>query len=399
MRLRARLIRSTLENVMNITTSKRALVVALLGLGAIGQYAMAEDLVVKIGLAAPLTGPSAHQGKDLEHGVELAVEEANAKKLVIGGKVAKFQLVSEDDQGDPKIGTQVAQRLVDNNVSVVIGHYNSGTSIPASRIYAEAGIPQISPAATNPMLTNQGFSSVFRTVNDDSALGKYAGTFIVSELKAKRIAIIDDRTAYGQGLADGVVKAIKAAKGNVAKREFTNDKAVDFSSILTACKSVNADLIFFAGQDFQAATIVKQMKNLGIKATFMNIGGNLPNDNFDKLAGSAAEGMYAWNYGLPLTNMPRGVAFNSTLKAKYGVGVISSSPFAYDATWAAIAAMVKAKSVVPAKYLSELKKISYDGVTGKIAFDSRGDLKNAAATVFQFKGGKWKTLAVKRGVN
>lgn len=381
---------------MGNKAAKSNLLVAMIALGALGQHAYAEDLVVKIGFAAPLTGPSAHQGKDVQHGVEVALEEANAKKLKIGGKTAKFELVAEDDQGDPKTGTMVAQRLVDDQVAVVIGHYNSGTSIPASRIYADARIPQISPSATNPTLTNQGLGSVFRVVNDDSALGRYAGNYIVKTLKAQKIAVIDDRTAYGQGLADEVAKSIKTAGGNLVAREFTNDKAVDFNSILTSCKRAGVDMIFFAALDYQAATMVKQMRNLGIKASFMNIG-NLPNDSFDKLAGKAAEGVYAWNYGLPLQNMPRGEAFNKTLTTKYGVGVIQSSPFAYDAAWAAITAMVKANSADPQKYLPHLKAVSYDGITGKIAFDAKGDLKNAAATVFQFKGGKWNTLEVRRG--
>lgn len=376
--------------------SKNKIVVMMLAAGLIGQYAHAEDLTVKIGFASPLTGPSAHQGKDVQRGVEVAIDEANAKKFKIGGKTAKFELVAEDDQGDPRMGTMVAQRLVDNKVAVVIGHYNSGASIPASRIYADAHIPQISPSSTNPTLTNQGFSSVFRVVNDDSALGRYGGYYMVKQLKAKRIAVIDDRTAYGQGLADEVVKAVKAAGGNLVTREFTNDKAMDFNSILTACKRAGADMVFFAGLDYQAATMVKQMKNLGIKASFMNIG-NLPNDGFDKLAGQAGEGVYAWNYGLPLQNMPRGDAFNKKLTSKYGTGVVQFSPFSYDATWAAITAMVKANSADPEKYLPQLKAVNYDGITGKISFEQNGDLKNAAATVFQLKNGKWNTLEVRRG--
>lgn len=375
---------------------KSSFVVSIVAMGALSQQALANDLIVKIGFAAPLTGPSAHQGKDVQNGIEVALAEANAKKFKIGGKVAKFELVAEDDQGDPKTGTMVAQRLADGKVSVVIGHYNSGTSIPASRVYADARIPQISPSATNPTLTNQGLPSVFRVVNDDSALGRYAGNYIVRNLKSKRIAVIDDRTAYGQGLADEVAKAIKAAGGNLVAREFTNDKAVDFNSILTSCKRASVDMVFFAGLDYQAATMVKQMRNLGIKSSFMNIG-NLPNDGFGKLAGKAAEGIYAWNYGLPLQNMPRGDAFNKTLTAKYGVGVVQFSPFSYDATWAAITAMTKANSADPQKYLPHLKSVNYDGITGKIAFDAKGDLKNAAATVFQFKDGKWNTLEVRRG--
>ncbi|MCB6184651.1 branched-chain amino acid ABC transporter substrate-binding protein [Leeia sp. TBRC 13508] len=376
--------------------SKSAVVACLLSAGVMS-HALAEDLTVKIGFAAPLSGPSAHQGADVQHGVEIALAEANAKKIKLDGKTAKFVLVALDDAGDPKTATQVAQRLVDEKVSVVIGHYNSGASIPASKIYAEAGIPQISPSSTNPALTNQGIKTVFRTVNDDSALGRYAGSYLVKNLKAKKVAVIDDRTAYGQGLADEVVKAVKAAGGAVSVREFTNDKSTDFNAILTSIKASKPDALFFAGLDYQAAPMAKQMKNLGVAIPFMNIG-NLPNDDFVKMAGDAAENMYAWNYGLPLQNMPRGAKFDKQLKDKYGVGVIQSSPAAYDATWAAITAMQKAGTANPAKYLGALKSVTFDGITGKIQFDAKGDLTAPAATIFQFKSGKWNTLEVKRGI-
>ncbi|MFF7063026.1 ABC transporter substrate-binding protein [Pseudomonas sp. NPDC008258] len=381
---------------MNNNKGGRAALATAVGLLiAMGAAHAADSEIVRIGFAGPLTGPSAHQGQDVEHGIQIAVEEANQQQLKIGDKVAQFKLVSEDDVADPRTGTAVAQRLVDSKVAVVIGHYNSGTSIPASKIYAAAGIPQISPSATNPTLTRQGITSVFRTVNDDATLGRYAGNYLVSQLKAQRIAIFDDRTAYGQGLADEVTKAVKAAGGNVVVREYTNDKSTDFNAILTTAKAQKADAVFFAALDYQAAPMAKQMKNLGLKARFMNIG-NLPNDSFKQMAGSAAEGTYAWNYGTPLQDMPKGAAFEQKLKDKFGVGVVQSSPAAYDATWAAINAMVKAGSDDPKVYLPVLKGQSYDGVTGTIAFDDQGNLKNPAATVFQFADGGWKTLSVER---
>ena len=379
----------------NNNGGRAALATAVSLLIAMGTAHAADSEIVRIGFAGPLTGPSAHQGQDVEHGIQIAVEEANQQQLKIGDKVAQFKLVSEDDVADPRTGTAVAQRLVDSKVAVVIGHYNSGTSIPASKIYAAAGIPQISPSATNPTLTRQGITSVFRTVNDDATLGRYAGNYLVSQLKAQRIAIFDDRTAYGQGLADEVTKAVKAAGGNVVVREYTNDKSTDFNAILTTAKAQKADAVFFAALDYQAAPMAKQMKNLGLKARFMNIG-NLPNDSFKQMAGSAAEGTYAWNYGTPLQDMPKGAAFEQKLKDKFGVGVVQSSPAAYDATWAAINAMVKAGSDDPKVYLPVLKGQSFDGVTGTIAFDDQGNLKNPAATVFQFADGGWKTLSVER---
>jgi branched-chain amino acid transport system substrate-binding protein len=176
-----------------------------------GTSAMAQDAVVKIGHVGPISGPIGHLGKDNENGARLAIEEINAKGVSIGGKKVKFELIAEDDGADPKQGTAVAQKLVDQKVVGVIGHLNSGTSIPASKIYSDAGIPQITPSSTNPKLTRQGFKTTFRVVADDVHLGGTLGRYAVADLKGKSIAVIDDRTAYGQGVADDVDKAAKAA--------------------------------------------------------------------------------------------------------------------------------------------------------------------------------------------
>jgi branched-chain amino acid transport system substrate-binding protein len=192
-----------------------------------------EIIVVKIGHVAPLTGPIAHLGKDNENGARLAIEDANAKKVEIDGKLVQFELLGEDDQADPKTGTVVAQKLVDAKVAGVVGHLNSGTTIPASAIYNQAGLPQISPSATNPKYTQQGFNTAFRVMANDIQQGSVVGTYAVKDLGGKKIAIIDDRTAYGQGLADEVEKAAKAAGATIVAREFTTDKATDFKAILT----------------------------------------------------------------------------------------------------------------------------------------------------------------------
>src|SRR3954471_16990690 len=200
--------------------------------------------VIKIGHVAPVSGPSAHLGKDNENGAKMAVEELNAKGIKIGGKPVKFVLVLEDDGGDPKQGTAVAQKLVDAKVNGVIGHLNSGTTIPASKIYFDAGIPEISPATTQTKYTQQGFNSVFRVVANDAKLGGSLGNYAISKLGAKKIAVIDDRTAYGQGVADEFIKAArKAAPGvQIVGKEFTNDKATDFNAVLTTIKGKNPDL-------------------------------------------------------------------------------------------------------------------------------------------------------------
>ncbi|MCB6185017.1 branched-chain amino acid ABC transporter substrate-binding protein [Leeia sp. TBRC 13508] len=376
--------------------TRRTLVLATLATMAVGSTAFAEDLLVKIGFAGPLTGASGHQGVDQERGVRIALEEANAKQLKINGNTVKFQIQSEDDQGDPKVATGVAQRLVDSKVAAVIGHYGSGASIPASRIYGDAGIPQISASSSNPVLTSQGIKSVFRVIISDDQMGQYAGSYVVKSLKAKRIVLIDNRTAYGQGAADEIGKAIKKEGGNIVMREFTSDKVVDFTSLLTAVKAANADAIIFVGEDFQAAPMAKQIKALGLKAAFMPIGG-LTNDTFIKMAGESGEGTLSWDYGLPIENMPKGKEFDQKMKSKFGTGVIQFAPLAYDATWAVINAMVKANSADPKKYLAAMKTNKFQGLSGPIEFTAKGDLKQAAATLYTLKGGQWKVLEVKYG--
>ncbi|MDE2396605.1 MAG: branched-chain amino acid ABC transporter substrate-binding protein, partial [Burkholderiales bacterium] len=244
----------------------KAIVIAAAALVAGTVYA--DDLVVKIGHVGPTSGGIAHLGKDNENGARLAIDDLNAKHVMIGGKVAHFELLAEDDAADPKQGTAAAQKLVDEKVNGVIGHLNSGTTIPASKIYSDAGIPQISPSATNPKYTRQGYKTAFRLVADDTQLGGTLGRYAVKELHGKNIAVIDDRTAYGQGVADEFEKGVKESGGTVVGREFTNDKATDFTAILTSIKSKKPDVIFFGGMDAVAGPMLRQMKQLGIEAKF-----------------------------------------------------------------------------------------------------------------------------------
>ena len=227
-----------------------------------------EVLVVKIGHAGPLTGGIAHLGKDDENGVRLAVDEATAKKMKIGGKTVKFEMMSEDDQADPKMGPTIAQKFVDAKVAGVVGHLNSGVTIPASAVYNQAGIPVISGSATNPKLTEQGFKTVFRTVGRDDQQGPAVAAYVANELKAKKVAIADDATAYGEGLANEVEKTLKAAGVTVVAREKTNDKATDFKAILTKMKGKNPDVIFYGGMDATGGPMLKQARELGIKSMF-----------------------------------------------------------------------------------------------------------------------------------
>ena len=349
-----------------------------------------SEMIVKIGQVSPLTGPQAHLGKDNDNGARLAIDEANARGVTLGGQKVKFVLLSEDDQADPKTATIVAQKLVDAQVKGVIGHLNSGASIPASKIYHDAGIPQISPSATAIKYTDQGFKTAFRTMTNDRQQGKVLGEFLVKKMGGKRVAIIDDRTAYGQGLADEVEKAVKASGGELVAREYTSDKATDFSAILTSIKGKNPDVLFFGGMDPQGAPMAKQMQSLGLKAKFLG-GDGLQTTEFLKLASAAAEGVTASSPGLPIDSMPGGKAFRDKFTTKYGP-IQTYAPYAYDAATAMIMAMEKAGSAEPAKVLAELPKIRFAGVTGEIGFDAKGDVLGGAITLYRVKAGKWEVV-------
>ncbi|WP_417069055.1 branched-chain amino acid ABC transporter substrate-binding protein [Niveibacterium terrae] len=367
----------------------RTLVALMLALG--GTATQAAPLEVKLGFAAPLTGPQAHYGKDMQNGVLLAIEEANAGKPKIGGKEVRFVLLSEDDQADPRSGTVVAQRLVDAGIKGMLGHFNSGTSIPASKVYAAAGIPQVS-MATSPVYTEQGFKTTFRMMTSDTQQGSVLGRFVVSRLGFKNLAIIDDRTAYGQGLADQFEKAAKAAGAKIVAREFTTDKAVDFSAILTRIKPTGAQAIFYGGSEVQAAPMAKQLHQLGFRTTLIS-GEMVKSDGFIKLAGDAAEGVVASLAGLPLEKMPGGASYVARYEKRFGSRVETYSPYAYDGTQALIAAMKKANSVEPAKYLPQLAAIKLAGVSsGQLGYDARGDLKQGGITVYRVSKGKWEVL-------
>ena len=354
------------------------------------------DLVVKIGASAPLTGPQAHLGKDNENGTRLAIDDANTQNIVIGGRKVHFDLVSEDDAADPKTGTIVAQKFADLKVSGVIGHLNSGTTIPASRIYSDAGIPQISPSATNPKYTHQGFKTAFRVIPNDSQQGSEVGRYAATKLGVKTVAIIDDSSQYGQGLAGQFEDAVRAAGVTVVTHEHTDDKATDFQAILTNIKAKSPDLIYYGGMDAQSGPMMKQVKTLGLAARFLTGDGSCTTE-FLHLSGTAGEGAYCSLPGLPLDQMPRGVDFKKRFNAKYG-DIQSYAPYCYDAVNVLIAAMKKADSVDPAKYLTALPQTDYDGVTSHISFDANGDLKGGVITVYQDQGGKWvpqETLGAK----
>ncbi|MCK9987683.1 MAG: branched-chain amino acid transport system substrate-binding protein [Azoarcus sp.] len=365
-----------------------ALAAATLAAGAV----QAKEVVVRIGHAGPLTGPAAAFGKDGENGARLAIEDANAKGIKIGGDTVKFELVSEDDQADPRTATTVAQRLTDSGVKGVVGHVTSGASIPASRIYEQAGIPVITPSSTSPKLTQQGYKMTFRVIANDLQQGNALGKYAVDQLKAKKIAVIDDRTAYGQGLADAFANSVKTSGGQIAGREFTNDKATDFMAILTKIKAMTPDAVFYGGMDAQAAPLARQMKQLGMTAKLLTGDGGCTGEMI-KMAGDALSATtFCTQAGIPLDKMPGGAAFRTQFKQRFGNDIHVYAPYAYDAMMSVIEAMKTANSVEPAKYQPALRSLAYQGVTGPVAFDDKGDIKGGTITVYNFDAGKWAPL-------
>ena len=355
--------------------------------------------IVKIGHAGPTSGAVAHLGKDNENGARLAVEELNGAGVTIDGKKVTLELMAEDDAADPKQGTSVAQKLVDAKVAGVVGHLNSGTTIPASRLYSDAGVPQISPSATHPQYTRQGFKTAFRLVADDARLGATLGKYTVGTLKGKAVAVIDDRTAYGQGVADDFSKAVLAAGAKVVAKEFTADKATDFRAILTTIKGKKADVIFFGGMDAVAGPMLKQMKSLGITAKFVG-GDGICTEELMSLAGDAIvddQVVCAQAGGVEGEGRTDLDAFKARYKVRFGTDIQVYAPYTYDAVRVMVGAMVKARSADPVKYLPVLAATTdFKGVTGPISFDAKGDIRNAALTLKTVRAGRLETLAVIR---
>ena len=359
-------------------------------IAAVAGVASAQEQVVKIGHVAPVSGAQAHYGKDNENGARMAIEELNAQGVTIGGKKIKFELVAEDDAADPKQGTAAAQKLCDAKVAGVVGHLNSGTTIPASKVYNDCGIPHVTGAATNPNLTKPGYKTTFRIIANDNALGAGLAFYAADTLKLKTVAIVDDRTAYGQGVAD-VFKKTAAAKGmKVVDEQFTTDKATDFMAILTAIKSKNPDAIFFGGMDPQAGPMLRQMEQLGMGNVKYFGGDGVCTSEIAKLAAGAktlanvvcAEG------GSSLDKMPGGKAWKAKYDAKYPNQFQVYSPYTYDATFLLVDAMKRANSWDPKVYTPELLKANFKGVTSTIQFEPSGEMKNPAITLYVYKDGK-----------
>jgi ABC-type branched-subunit amino acid transport system substrate-binding protein len=360
---------------------------------ATGTSALAQDQVVRIGVSGPLSGANAFAGKDNENGVRLAVEELNAQKLKAGGKTLKFELLSEDDQGDPKAGVSVAQKFADAGVKFVLGPYNSGVAIPASRVYNDAGI-LMSTVGTSPKITQARYPNVFRIVASDSQVGASMASYAAKELRIKTVGVIDDRTAFGQGIADEFAKQARASGVTVVGREFTNDKASDFSAILTAFRAKKVDAIFFGGYAPQGAPMARQMKQLGMANVRLLGGDTLCSPEMAKLGGDAVgENVMCAQAGATLDKQANGPAFKARYKQRYQRDPDVYAPAFYDQTMFIARAMQAANTTDAAAVGRQLHTMSYQGVAGTYGYDASGNLKKTAVTVYTFKGGQLAPLA------
>lgn len=356
--------------------------------------APASDVrVVKIGHAATLTGSIAHLGKDNENGARLAVEEINAHGLTIDGHPVQLQLVAEDDEADPKTGTQVAEKLVDDRVVAVVGHLNSGVSIAASKVYSAAGIVQISPSSTNPDYTKQGFKTTYRVVATDAQQGPALANYALHALHAKRFAVVDDATAYGKGLADEFAKTVRAAGGQIVVREAASERTTNFKSILTKIKSGHPDAIMYGGMDATGGPFAKQAMALGIGAKILG-GDGVCTGKVVELADNAVQNLICSEAGLALSRMEKGADFEKSYEDRFHTPVQIYAPFAYDAVYVIVDAMKRANSIEASKVLAAMPSTDYRGVIGHIAFAPNGDLKEGVITLYDFKEAKKTVLDV-----
>jgi len=373
---------------------KLKLTVAM-SIGAVCGMAAAQNVqVVKIGHVAPLSGSQAHYGKDVENGVRMAIEDLNAQNVTIGGKRVRFEIQAEDDAADPKQGTAAAQKLCDSKVAGVVGHLNSGTTIPASRIYNDCGIPHITGSATNPSLSKPGYKTTYRIIANDNALGASVALYAADTLKLKRVAIIDDRTAYGQGVAEVFKKTAQSMGMQIIDEQFTSDKATDFMAILTSIKSRNPDAVFYGGMDPQGGPMLRQMEQLGMADVKFLGGDGICTTEIIKLAAGAKtlSNVICAEGGAALSKMPGGEAWKKRYDANYPGQFQIYSPYTYDATFVLVDAMKRANSVDPKVFATKLKETAFKGVTASIAFEANGELKNPATTLYGFKDGKKSAL-------
>lgn len=348
---------------------------------------------VKIAIAEPLTGDIAALGQGLKRAAVLAIEEANAS-----GRFPNFTLraVEFDDRSDPKEAVNVANRIVsDPDVLAVIGHFNSGCSIPASAVYARAGVPMMNAGSSNPQLTLQQLSpnwtgprNIFRVNTTDDAQGAFAAEFAARSLKSKAVAIVHDKTAYGQGIAEVFQARFSERGGKVLCFDGVQAGDKDFKALVTRIKPLQPDLLYFGGTYTEGGLVLRQAREAGIQAPFLT--GEISYDpDFLRIAGGAAEGAFVTYLGRPPELMASAKTFMEKYHLRYpGSEVKAYDHYAYEVTNILLAAMEKA-GPDKAKMMEHLRGMSYTGVLGTTTFDEKGDTLNKTITLFVVKDGKF----------
>lgn len=343
--------------------------------------------VIKIGCAAPMTGDQAQIGIDHCRGVQLAVDQTNENGEIIPGY--KLELVAQDDQHNPAQAVNVAKKFVsDRSVVGVVGHFNSSCTKPASAVYEAAGLTHITAGSTNPALSRQGHKTFFRVAATDDVQGPQAANFALKVLKVKSVFVIDDKTTYGKGLADEFEKRAKELGLTVLEHEGITQGDKDFSPLLTRIKPLNPDLIYFGGIYPEGALLIRQTRGLGIQALFMG-GDGIATPLFPELAtAQIAEGVYATMVGGDIKKEALAAQFVAAYEKKFGA-VGQWSAYAYDSANILITAIKKAGSNNRADLQKALRETpSFQGVTGEIIFDEKGDNRNQVIGVFQVRKGR-----------
>jgi branched-chain amino acid transport system substrate-binding protein len=360
---------------------KKILIVAyMLMLGACTHQQ--ENTVINIGAAGPMTGDQSKMGIDLKNATELAISEWNEKGGVLGKKIV---MLAADDQADPKQAVSIANKLVNQKAVALVGHWNSSCSIPASKYYSDANIVMISPATTNPLLTLQGLKKVFRVCGTDDQQGRVAAEFVVNSFKAKRIAIIHDKTAYGQGIADYFRKWI-GDKAQVVYYGGIIQRDPDYKAVLTAIKETKPDLYFFGGVYPEAGRLVRQSKEVGLTAPMVT-GDGVYDPTFIGIAGKAAEGTFV-TFGKEPAGLASARGFIERYRAKYG-DPGPYSIYAYDAANIILTAIRQTGTTDGGKIADFISGNSFSGAFGDISFDKNGDVTRAPYVMWQVRDGKF----------
>ncbi len=364
---------------------KRVLLYIFLAAAILVGCAKEEADVIRIGAAGPMTGDQSKMGIDLKNAVELAVSEWNERGGVLGKKVV---LLAGDDQADPKQAVSVANKFINQHVAGVVGHWNSNCSIPASENYHRAGIVMITPATTNPKLTRQGFKNVFRVCGTDDQQGRVAADFVLKKIRPKRVAVIHDKSTYGQGLAD-FFKASVEGKVEVVYYDGIVQRDPDYKAVLTAIKERRPDIYFFGGVYPEAGRLVRQAKEIGFTAPMVT-GDGVFDPTFIKIAGNAGDGTYV-TFGKDPATLPTAKAFIDKYKARYGEPG-PYSIYAYDAANIILTAIQNTGSTDGAVLSDFIAKTKFKAAFGEVSFDSNGDVTNAPYVVWQVKDGAFKQI-------